>query len=466
MAFKFLVGRAAKMVGRNVNSVFFTTLYREIFKEVFDLTNDEEKTVQIVKQLGILGTSESAHRQESLMRLFPGTPKRIMEYFDVIYYVIFGTKLDNFSLEYIEVEGHEFADMVLNIEKCAICGGYGSLPEDTFDCTKIPEGNTAFAAGLVGMLQETANFILHIKESPYQIIITETKCFCRGDSYQQLYCKVIPREKIEDELKKESFSEKNHKSPIIDVDFDHIEEVLTKPLKTIKAEVTKMILEKTNMTPTEFLDHFANYEDDVIRIFGFLIIHILNEKGRIIEGMAKNETFSKIIGHLFNNAVDMTNIYVPRDVISDYQKLLIEFLTGLASDKMVESFRKFPATEITTLFFEGMKKALLDLGVNFEGMKTNIWEELEVQKLMGGLPVKNNSDEELTDERRNFIAQTRMKIFQEIFMLMNAMVSLPTRILISNAHESSKTALNSAGEIFTNVKNHIENIFDLVEELK
>ena len=95
-----------------------------------------------------------------------------------------------------------------------------------------------------------------------------------------------------------------------------------------------------------------------MRILGFFIIHLLNEKGRLFEKAAENESLSKIIGVIFGTLVELTNIYIPREIIADYQKLMVELLTGLAPNEMIESFKRFKATEISSLFFEGMEKAL------------------------------------------------------------------------------------------------------------
>ena len=55
MVFRFLVGRTAKFFGRTTNLLFFTSLYREMYKELVDITNDETEASQVLKNIGIHG---------------------------------------------------------------------------------------------------------------------------------------------------------------------------------------------------------------------------------------------------------------------------------------------------------------------------------------------------------------------------------------------------------------------------
>ena len=55
---------------------------------------------------------------------------------------------------------------------------------------------------------------------------------------------------------------------------------------------------------------------------------------------------------------------------------------------------------------------------------------------------------------------------QEVFLLISVILSLPTQILISTAHGTAKSVANSGGELFSNLRIHVEQIFDLAENLK
>ena len=96
--FKFVVSRTAKLVGRNVNSIFYTSTYREIFKELFEISKNETEAAIDLKNIGKKAAFESANRQETIMKMFPNDPIKILGYLDILWQTLFGAKLD----EYIE----------------------------------------------------------------------------------------------------------------------------------------------------------------------------------------------------------------------------------------------------------------------------------------------------------------------------------------------------------------------------
>jgi hypothetical protein len=222
------------------------------------------------------------------------------------------------------------------------------------------------------------------------------------------------------------------------------------------------------MTSEELFDHFRNYEDDVVRIIGFFIIHLLNEKGRLFERAAENESISKIIGVIFNTLVEMTNIYIPREIIADYQKLLVELLTGLAPKEMVESFKRFKASEISSLFFEGMEKALNDLQIEIQAGQSNIniWEELDGLETTEEINIPEIRDSDDNEEKKRKASEIRINLVQEIFYVINILISIPSRIIITASHGTIKSALTSTDDIFDLLRNHFENVLDLIERMK
>jgi hypothetical protein len=461
--FKLILGKIAKMISRNVNSAFFITLYREIYKEVNDITKDVVQASKIMKELGIEGTKESAERQESIFKIFPEDPKKVLELLpSAIFQIIFGTKMDDYEQYEEKVEGSDYPAIIFKLNKSSVCGGFGSTHEFNIDFSKTVPKISGCGAGVIGMLQEASNYILFVKGSPYRVDITERKCFNAGDKCMELYCLVVPAEKFGIITQEET--DRVKKSKGFSLDINKIEELLTKPLSAIREQISKIVQDKMHMNPKEFMEHFRNYEQDAIRIFGFLLVHLLNEPGRMIEKAAKNETYSKMIGHGYNTMIEMTKIYIPKEVINDYHKLFIDLITDLASEEMVNTFRKITPNDFVILFFEGMKKALQDLGINFQGLKSNIWEELEMQKVVDKLPIKNQED--LSEEEKARISEIKLKVMQEFFLLISAVLSLPTQIIIASSHATAKALATSSGDIFTNVREHTEHLLDLVEKLK
>ena len=190
-AFQWLMKKITKVFGRSTNALFYTLLYREILKEVNKITNNEEESILILREIGKRAAVESCERHSSVFKFMPGNPKKVLDYFEILWVVVFGTELDEYTYEEIPKEGSKYNDYVLKISKCPICAGYGDNLEDTFAFEKLKNKETeGFACGLCGMLESVANYILKIKRNDYRIQIIEQDCITKGGDCLQFTCKI------------------------------------------------------------------------------------------------------------------------------------------------------------------------------------------------------------------------------------------------------------------------------------
>jgi len=398
--------KITKVFGRSTNALFYTLLYREILKEVNDITNNEEDSLIILREIGKKAANESCERHSSIFKFMPGNPKKVLDYFEILWVVVFGRELDEYSYEEIPKEGSKFNDYVLKIQKCPVCVGYGYDNEDRFKFDKLKNEETeGLACGLCGMLETVANYILKIKRNNYRIQIYEQACIARGGDSLQFICKIHDykewKELMDSDIKRKSVLSTYFKEALVEeeivqetkfdivdklqdvISIDKLEEYLDEPLEVIKEKVSDFIRDKMNMEPEHFFDYFRNYEDDMIRIIGYLGTHLLNEYGGLLGKSFKNEWFAKIFGYLFKQLKDMTQLFIPLDVIRDYNELLISFLDGIAPPEMVDNVKKFTGKDTITYLFEGAQMALENLGIDFSELKENIWEELKTERENG-----------------------------------------------------------------------------------
>ena len=488
-AVQWLLKKVTKVFGRNTNSLFYVLLYREILKEINEITKNEEDSVIILREIGKKAATESCERHTAVFKWMPGSPKKIVEYFELLWVVVFGKELEEGDLTYQEIpkEGSKYNDYIVKIKSCPLCAGYGLDSEDTFNFQKVKSKDSeGFACGLTGMLESVANFILKIKRNDYRINIVEQKCIAKGEESLQFICKIydniewknLMSTRIQDKIKsgvnfEESLEDEvvqETKLDIIDklqeiLSLDKIEELLDEPLEGIKEKVAEIMEDKLNMEPEHFFDYFKDYEDDMIRIVGFLLVHLLNEYGGLIEKTLENDTFAKIAGYVFKQFREFALLFVPIDVINDNHQLFVNFLDGLASDEMVENLKQFSGKDDINFLFEGAQIALENLGINFSELKDNVWEELRKER-EDGLVSSDQSIMEKTEEKiPKFI-----KIMQEILMLFSDILTLPIRVLISEAHYGLKTAINSVVSeeegLIGSIKDRIDTIFEYVQEIK
>lgn len=488
-AVQWLLKKITKVFGRNTNSLFYVLLYREILKEINEITKDEQDSIVILRELGKKAATESCERHTAVFKWMPGSPRKVIEYFELLWVVVFGKELEEGDLTYEEIpkEGSKYSDYIVKIKSCPLCAGYGLDNEDTFNFQKlINKDSEGLACGLTGMLESVANFILKIKRSDYRINIIEQKCIARGDNQLQFICKIYDslewkelsstriQEKLKSGVKFEDSLEEDvvqeTKLDIIDklqevLSLDKIEELLDEPLEGIKSKVSEIIEDKLNMETEHFFDYFKNYEDDLLRIVGYLAVHLFNEYGGLIEKMLENTTFAKIAGYLFKQLREFVLLFVPIDVINDYHQLLISFLDGLAPPEMVENVRQFSGKDDMNFLFEGAQMALQNLGIDFSELKDNVWEEIRRERENGLI----SSEQSMLEKTEENIPKV-IRIMQEILMLLSDVLTLPIRVLISESHYGLKTAINSVVSeeegLFGTIKGRIDTIFDYVQEIR
>ncbi|MFX1501393.1 MAG: hypothetical protein ACFFDH_10575, partial [Promethearchaeota archaeon] len=427
-------------------------------------------------------------RHSSIFKFMPGSPKKVLDYFEILWVVVFGKELEQYSYEEIQKVGSKYNDYILKIRQCPICADYGQDKEDTFTFKRVEGKDTeGLACGLCGMLETVANFILKIKRNDYRIQIVEQACIAKGGDSLRLLCKIHDMKEwkvikdsktqenkvlgkyFKDIIKEEEIIQET-KLDIIDklqdvISIDKLEEYLDEPLEGIKQRVSDIIRDKLNMEPKNFFDYFRNYEDDMIRIIGYLGIHILNEYGGLLEKSLQNEWVAKVFGYIFKQIKELTLLFVPLDVIRDYNSLLVNFLEGIAPLEMVENVKLFSGKDTINYIFDGAQMALENLGVDFSELKDNVWEELKVERENGLI----SSETSTLDRSREKMPQI-INIIQELLMVINDILTLPIRVLISESHYGLKTAINSVVSeeegLYGSIRGRLDNIFDQIQEIR
>ncbi len=457
MVFNWLVTRVAKWIGRSTSSLYYNLLYREVFNEILELNGgDLRKAIAEFRKLGVQTAAESAERQDKFLRWFPSTPKTLFDYFPILWQVLFGMEMGKFEKVDTFNEETGTGAIIFKMPQCPICGGLAGIPADQkvatgvrVDFSKFPKDGDAYACGFVGMLTEIANHIYRTKGCPWRANIVETKCMARGEPYLELTMSFVPAAEYDTA---EQAKEVGKQSPLDKLlALDKLEEFLSAPLERVRKSLNKVITEQLDMQPGDFFAHFENYEEDMIRILGYLGVHLVNELGGILEKAFENKTLAKIGGYLYNMAEQMVDLFVPRDILDDYKQLLVELLTGLAPETMVLRIREFEGRQMVGFVLEGVKKALINLGVNFEELKGNVWEEL-----------KGSMEQVPEEERKNL----QVELIKEIAMLFTSFLSIPSRMVLSAAHAQVKTLGRSGEDVIGAIRDHGEKIFDIVEKMR
>jgi len=480
-AFQWLMKKIMKAFGRNTNALFYQLLYREILKEINEIVENEDESILILREIGKRAAYESCERHSGIFKFMPGTPKKVLTYFEILFSIVLGTEMGEYDYEEISKEGAKYNDYILNVKNNPVCAGYGDDVEDTFDFSKLSKGTEGCSAGLCGMLESVANFILKVKKNDYRIGMTESKCIMKGEDCLQLYCKVYDHREwnkyLESKPKVAYFEkvleEEIHEEAKLDlidklqevISLDKLDELLDEPLESIKEKVAELIRDKLNMEPDHFFDYFRNYEDDLIRIIGYLAVHLMNEYGGLVEKSLSSNFTAKIIGYIFKHLKEMTLLFIPLDVIRDYNKLLVSFLEGLAPMEMVDNVRQFTGKDTINYIFEGSETALENLGIEFSELKENVWEELKREREDGLISAEPSAVETTREKFPRII-----NIIQDLLMIINKILTLPIRVLISESHYGLKTAISSVTSeeegLYGSIREKLDSIFDQIQEIR
>jgi len=347
-----------------------------------------------------------------------------------------------------------------------VYGMDGSDPLDKFPWKKITDGNKGYSAGVIGMMMAATSAILRLKGVDRRIVIYNSKDTLLGDPYFELACQIV------DEIPPEfsgsvDYSDETKQDPGILAHFDlsSLEDLFKDPKQFVADNLAIIIRKYLKMEPYEFFDHFANFEDDVYRIFGYLLVHGLNEKFRMVEAFMKSDEGKKFVGYLVREYQKNIFNYIPDGVIEDWRLNFIALLdTRLAPPHMVENFKKIDKTRMVELFFEGISKAVVNFGVDFDSLKEDIWQELEESMKTGDLSGnlrKTDADiEEQVKKIKEFyaaIAIFSMVVTQSIIGINHAVISASGEFIAQSAVNNELTA-DKIKESFDKITESLKNI--------
>jgi len=113
--FKWLMKKITKVFGHSTNALYYTSLYREILKEINDITNDEEQSIKILREIGKKAAYESCERHSGIFKLMPGTPNKVLDYFEILFSVTLGMEMGELDYEEIPKEGAKYNDYILKM---------------------------------------------------------------------------------------------------------------------------------------------------------------------------------------------------------------------------------------------------------------------------------------------------------------------------------------------------------------
>jgi hypothetical protein len=354
---------------------------------------------------------------------------------------------------------------------------------DNLIWSELTNGTNNYGAIMVGLLTSVMSFILQTKDSDKRILMTNPESIIQGGKSYTLKFEIIPKEDFpfpeeEEQSSDELFDnidlgiemgEKDKKTDfwkkITDyITIEQLDDIFSSDTGLLRTIISKGIEKATHMPALDFMDHFTNDEEKVIQIIGFIGIHFANEYGQFLDKLMEKENTAKVIGHLFLFIKENIEKFVPVTTIGEIKNYFAEVFEEMAPVVFVDNLRSIPSDDVVHLILQGMQKALIDIGVDFSALKESLVEEFKKTE-----EEKNDQDlDELKPkkERNEKKDQMMEQLLKEFMIVSGSLITFPSQIAIVVLYNTISGSSEIISNLFNNLKESIEKIVDLVEELK
>lgn len=479
--FKWIALKAGTALGRHVPSLFYQLYYREIYRQLLEITNDPKMAVDLSYKLGYTAADESARRQTPVFRMFPSDPLKVLEYIPLMWEIYFGTPMQKYTTEW-DHSDPERPILKYKIEIDPMSFDVGKdIARDNLPFGKFWFNNNAYGALMAGLLTQCSSFVLNLKGKDQRIILHNTKNSLHGDPYFEFHCQIIPKEEFPSFELIEGFDKESYYQQFLgeqsafesqadnlwkkitnQIDIDQLDEMMDNSAGLLRVPLRKLIEKTAKMSPIELFDHFTNDEDKFFQVLGFLSTHIFNEKGQLLEKLFKNDEIRRIYGHIFLFIKNNTKTLTPMTVIKDIKEYFLQVLTGMAPEVFIENIDKLSPEEILENYFLGCQKALTDLGIPFEDLKPNLYQEIsQYGRNSEENNISNYSEQQLIKKE-----QLYGELSQQMMIISGAIISIPMQLGMMILFKTITGSTELFTGLFKTLRDSGQKIVDILDTLK
>ncbi|MBN2151923.1 MAG: hypothetical protein JW839_10780 [Candidatus Lokiarchaeota archaeon] len=484
MAFTWIVSRIIRLFGQKTNALFYLLTYRELQAQIVELAKAMDVAPDMLaKEIGRRAARESAQRHASVLSIVPinpNSPEQIKKYIEVLWFVLFGKEMRDYTVR-VDDDTPGRQRLTFLLKTCPICMGHEEDVERYKELYKTFSGGETegYACMMAGMLEDLARIIMENKGLDIRIIVTEKQCFARGDGIMAVESQVVPVEEYEARRKVALSVARSVQQPTPaeavesgfvqvatqstklfakvyeQLNLERLDTFFENPNEQIKTELSQAIEKQLHFQPKEILAYFQNYEEDIFRVIGYLTVHALNEAGGIIQKAVESYLMSKIIDILLSAIEYGLETYIPEKIAADNKQIVEKLVDGWAHEDSVAKIKAMDAKSMFKLVLEGARLALSDYGQSFTGAKEATWTLLKKTNLL-------QEEGEAPSKSFNLI----FDIVQEGALLAGYIMAMPIKAWFSSEYEAIKTPVTSAQEIYQSSREHLEKLFDLIEEFQ
>ncbi|TFH29246.1 MAG: hypothetical protein E4G98_04165, partial [Promethearchaeota archaeon] len=337
--FKWIALKAGTVLGRHVPSLFYQLIYREIYQQLLDITQDPKMTVDLSYKLGYASAEESAQRQTPVFRMFPSDPEKVLEYIPLMWEIYFGSPMENYTTDWDRTDpDRPILNYKIKIDPMSFDIGQDAQ-RDRLPFKKMWYNENAYGSMMAGLLTQCSSFVLSLKGKEVRIVLKNTKNSLRGDDYFEFQCQIVPSEEFPDFALIEGFDREHYFAQFQDqksdfetraddlwakitdhVDIDQLDEMLENSAGLFRVALKKSITKFAKMDPYDLMDHFTHDEDKFLQVLGFVGVLLMNEKGQYLDKLFENDQIRRVYGHIFRFMKQNATKFLPVSVIRDFQE--------------------------------------------------------------------------------------------------------------------------------------------------
>jgi HAD superfamily hydrolase (TIGR01509 family) len=229
------------------------------------------------------------------------------------------------------------------------------------------------------------------KENPDKIFrhVTELATVLPGieridiDIEADLTREIEDRKKIIPPEEKEEFSISEFIKEITVEDF---KEFLRNPYVFIREKISELLekQETSSESIKDSLSIFEGFEHDLIQSLGYLILHIANSRlGNIVGKLVESDGTAAFLTLGFDMLkVNILTLY-PGDLFELFLRALVSSVRDLLPDKVVLNLNEFSGIAFIEDILEGIRIALMDLGLTKTSFKEYLMARLDLEENKG-----------------------------------------------------------------------------------
>lgn len=175
---------------KKANKLLFHLGFIYSVYELYKLTNDFEKTMSIMNEMGLEAGKDIVYESMELAK--PVLSKSIKDLEVILkssWYAFLGKqKIDYF--EYIPPNDMGIEKIIWRCNKCMLCSG---IESDSILEDKLSEMDGSYGGLMAGIFESFFGSIMEYAGRSFDIKVDETKCMARGDPYQEFTAIFIPK---------------------------------------------------------------------------------------------------------------------------------------------------------------------------------------------------------------------------------------------------------------------------------